>query len=535
MGSSSVASVARPTMSPNRWVAVASTAVFVVGFVVATGTPGPLLTADDLANFGLAHAIAGQGAVPMPAQAPYGPLYPLLLAPGWVIGLDEPAMLTWARGVNALAGALLVTVLYALVRRVADVSWNSALAAATAAAMLPAGMLTGSIAWSERLLWLLVALAALAMVVAGERASMGMASSAALSGVALFAGHPRLGAAAVVVVLVAAWSVRSLGSVRAGTIVAGGVAGLWLVEWTRSAIARAAFDSSGTYDVGDLASRRGVDDLIPAMPQHALGALTYLVLAGSLVAVWGTVVLVRDRRTWPVLAMGLAVLGVAAWFLTGVPRADRWLHGRYIEVMAPILVAVGLATLDRVRVRMALGLGFAVPALAGIVAAWNGPGNTWADARSPVMMLGVEVSGAPYGGAIFEPGAAASVAIVAGLLAWAAARRIGAGGAAVVVIVLSVWAIDSGDSTLDQLYDGTPAGDVAANLPADEVIDEVFVDTGRLSPNLTNALAWEVGFDHAVTRATSATTHLLIPTDAEAPPGATLVVEFAGGTLWRLG
>ena len=112
-----------PTMTPNRWVAVASAFVFGIGFIVATSTPGPLLTADDLANFGLAHAIAGQGAAPMAAQAPYGPLYPLLLAPGWLLGLDEPSMMVWARGVNALAGALLVPVLYALVRRVAGVDW----------------------------------------------------------------------------------------------------------------------------------------------------------------------------------------------------------------------------------------------------------------------------------------------------------------------------------------------------------------------------------------------------------------------------
>ena len=45
----------------------------------------------------------------MPAQAPYGLFYPLLLAPGWLVGFDEPGMLLWARGVNALAGALLGT------------------------------------------------------------------------------------------------------------------------------------------------------------------------------------------------------------------------------------------------------------------------------------------------------------------------------------------------------------------------------------------------------------------------------------------
>ena len=520
-------------MSPNRWVGVAAGFVFVVGFVVATSTPGPLLTADDLANFGLAHAIAGKGAVPMPAQAPYGPLYPLLLAPGWVLGFDESGMVTWARAINALAGALLVPVLYALVRRTTGVGWWPALAASTAAAMLPAGMLTATIAWSERLLWLLVATAALALVDAVDKQTGRAAAITALAGVALFAGHPRLGFAAVVVVVVAAATVRSTRSIAAAVAVGGG-AGIGAVEWIRSTVASAAFDSSGTYDAGDLASRRGFDELIPAAPQHAMGAITYLVLAGTLVAVWGAVVLARERRAWPIVAMGLAIVVVAAWFLTGVPRADKWLHGRYVEVMAPIFVAVGLATLDRVRWRTALALGFAVPALAGVIAAWNGPGNTWASARSPVMMLGVEVSGAPYGGASFEPGAAASVAIVSGLLLWGLARWRGPGRAAAVAVLLSMWAIDSGDTTLDRLYVNTPAAEAAALLPTDEAIAEVSLETARLSPNLTNAVAWNVGFDHAVLETGPDTTHVLIGTDAEAPPGSVVVVEFSGGTLWRL-
>jgi hypothetical protein len=521
-------------MTPNRWVAGASGLVFVAGFVVATATPGPLLTIDDLANFGLAHAIAGQGSVPMPAQAPYGPLYPALLAPGWLLGLDESGMLVWARGVNALAGALLVPVLYALVRRVSDVDWRFALGAAVAAAMLPAGMLTASIAWSERLLWLLVATAALALTVAVDRRDGRTAVLAALAGVALFAGHPRLAPAAGIVILVAV-GVLLRSSVRGarGLLIASGVA-LLAVERFRAAIADAAFGSSGTYDAGDLASRRGIEELFPAAPQHALGAVTYLVLAGTLVAVWGAVVLARDRRTWPVLAMGVAVLAVAAWFLTGVPRSDRWLHGRYIEVIAPVLFAVGLANLDRLRARTAVALGFALPVAAGVVAAWNGPGNTWASPRSPVMMLGVEVSGAPYGGAVFEPGAAASVAIVAGLILWACARWRTPILAAVVAVIMSLWAVDSGDTTLDRLFATTAAGEVADRLPTDEAIGEVFVDITTVSPNLTNAVAWEVGFDRAVTEASTATTHLLIPLDAEPPPGSVSIAEFSNGTLWRL-
>ncbi|MEM9520229.1 MAG: hypothetical protein AAGA37_12975 [Actinomycetota bacterium] len=521
-------------MRPSRWVAVASAGVFVIGVVVATATPGPLLTIDDVANFGLAHTIAGKGSAPMPAQAPYGPLYPALLAPGWLLGFDEGAMLTWARTINALAGAALVPVLFAFVRRVSDVSGRAALAAATAAAMLPAGMLTGSIAWSERLLWLLVAAAALAMVHSLDRSSPQAAALALAAAVGLFAGHPRLGPAAMVVIGVAVWSLRRRGvgwGVATGAV---GAAGLVIVERVRSAVATAAFDSSGTYDAGDLASRRGVDVLVPEAGQHAMGAVTYLVLAGGLLAVWGAVGLAQHRRTWPVLLMGSAVLAVAAWFLTGVPRADKWLHGRYIEVMAPLLVAVGFATITRVRARLALVLGVGVPIGAGVVAAWNGPGNTWAQARSPVMMLGVEVSGAPYAATVFEPGAAASVAIVAGLLVWAAARRFGVMAGAVVLVATFGFGYHAGDRTLDELYVNTPVGEVSTALPPTEVIGEVFLDTAAVSPNLTNAVAWEVGFDRSSITMTDATTHVLLAVATAPPANAVLVAEFADGSLWRL-
>ncbi|MCH1436445.1 MAG: hypothetical protein L7U56_12290, partial [Acidimicrobiales bacterium] len=70
--------------------------------------------------------------------------------------------------------------------------------------------------------------------------------------------------------------------------------------------------------------------------------------------------------------------------------------------------------------------------------------------------------------------------------------------------------------------------------PDDEVIDELFVDISRLSPNLSNALAWEVGFDRTVLEVTSATTHLLTAPDTEPPRDGVMVAEFAGGTLWRI-
>ena len=295
--------------SPDLWMVVAMVAVFAAGLIVATATPGPLLTADDLASFGLAWTMAGEGAAPMPPQAPYGLLYPATLVPGWLLGFDDGAMLLWARTVNALCGALMVPVLTAFLQRLDGVRPVPAIAAATAGAMMPAFLLTGSIAWSERLSVLLVACAALVTARSWDERSGLDGFLAVVTAAAMFAAHPRLGPPAVALIVVVAVALRRLGWARVVGLLGAGVAALWLVEWVRAAVAVAAFGSDGTYDAADLASRRGLG-LVPEMAQLGVGALSYLVIAGTGIAVWGVVRLGEHR---PV----------------GAPRAERHPRQRY--------------------------------------------------------------------------------------------------------------------------------------------------------------------------------------------------------------
>ena len=523
-----------PMSAWTRWLVGATSAVFVSGLVVALAPPGPLLTIDDIAYLAMGRTIAGEGGAPMPAQSPYGPLYPLLLAPGWLLGLEGDGMIAFARLVNALAGAATVPALASFLRRLfPEIDPRRVLVAALVGALLPAALLTASIVWTERLLSLLIVLVMVALFDALEAPSGRSALAATAAAVLLFAAHPRLGVSAVVVIAVSGWAVRGRGMAVMSAVVASGAVGLGCVEWFRRSLATATFDDPGIYGPLDLASRRGLGEGVQ-MLQLGLGALTYVVLAGTGLALWGIVVLARSRpKGWSVLAVGLGALVVAAWFLTGVPRADKWLHGRYVEVMAPMFVAVGVAQLHRLSRRGAALLLVGVPSLAGIVAAWNGPGDTWASARSPVMMLGVEVGGAPYGSDIFEPGAAAAVAIAVGLAAWALCRwRIEAAG--LLLVGASLWGVHSGLETLRQLHEFTVSGEVDEGLDPSTDISELFVDVGGVSASLTNALVWEVGFDRSVTEQTPRTTHVLLAPDATPPLGATLVIEFRQGTLWEL-
>ena len=443
-------------------------------------------------------------------------------------------MLSYARGINALAGALLVPVLYAIVRRVWRPEPGIVLTAALIGAGLPALWLTATMAWTERLLALLVAASVLALLHLSERVTVGRLSAVVAVGAAMFATHPRMGVAAVVVIAIGAWIVvrQHRGLTAAALLV--GAALLALIEVARRAVASAAFASSGSYNVADLASRRGVDE-IPTMIQHGVGTLAYLVLAGSGVAVLGLVWWWRWRPVGLVVPALLAsVVLIAGWFLTGVNRADAWLHGRYVEVTSPLLVAAGVVALGRIGWRTTAPILIASPIVAGIVAAWAGPGNNWNTSRSPVMMFGAEVGGAPFGNEVFEPGAAASVALVVGLVMWGAWRLRGAWLMASMMAVTVAIAVLSGLEGLDQLHDTAIAGQVATALIDIEPIDELVVEIDGVAPNLVAALVWEVGLDTTSTEFTANASHLLLPTDATPPEAATLVADFNGGSLWIL-
>ena len=556
-----------PTVSTGnerRTLAAVTALHAVVGSWVAMLTPGPLLVSDDLAYLAMGRTLAGQGAAPLAEQPPYGVLYSVLLAPGWAIGLGESSMLIWARVLNGLLGAALVPVLYFVVRRLTGATRRWSLVPAVVGASLPAQMSTASIVWTERLLPLLVALSVLCLIRFVDRPSRGRAIAVVGIAAALYAGHPRMGASALVIVLAVPCIARFDRLVRrkrigvsgaqavvavggggarfagAGALVVGGVGlvGLAAVEGLRRLVASAAFAGSGTYDIADLADRRGLDE-VPEMLVRGTGTVGYLVLATAGLAVIGVVVLLRSPPVGPwVFLGGLAVVVVAGWFLTGVVRADAYLHGRYIDVLAPTLVALGIIGIARMRVVWA-GLAMAASiVISGIWGAWAGPGDNWSEARSPVMMLGTEAGGAPFGNDVFEPGAAAFVALAVGavlLMAFRQPQPWMGFGLALVILALGT---ASDLEALDQLFETAALSTVQEALD-DVEISHIAVDTAGLSPNLIGAVAWEVGFDNTSIETGADeigpdTSHLLLRADAPAPPGAEFITDVGDGKLWVL-
>lgn len=518
----------------HRLLAALTVAHAAIGTWIATSVAGPMLAIDDIAFLSMGRTIAGDGAAAIGAQPPYGVLYPTLLAPGWLVGLSESQMVVYAQTLNAMLGALLIPVLYALIRRLTEAGESTAVLAALVGASLPATLLTGSIVWTERLLPLLIALGLLLVVrLLDDWSSRDVVLAVAVA-LALFATHPRTGAAAVVLVA----SVAAI-AFRADRIPWGvgalltGLAGIRGIESLRARVAEAAFDSPGTYDAGDLVSRRGLDD-VPHMLIHAGGTVAYLVIATAGLAVLGAIVLVRRPAVASVMvALGVGVVAVAGWFLTGVERSDAWLHGRYIEILAPPLVALGVVGAARLPWRLTAGVVAGSGVIAGFYGAWAGPGNNWNTPRSPVMMLGTEISGAPWGGNFFEPGAAASTGTVVGLALIAAFRWREAAARALATLAITVGVL-SGLVALDDLQEGSVVGQVQASAVGEADVEEIAIDTDRVPSNLAAAVAYEVGLDRARAETGPQTTHLLLAADFVPPTGAVAIAEFSGGTVWAL-
>ena len=196
-----------------------------------------------------------------------------------------------------------------------------------------------------------------------------------------------------------------------------------------------------------------------------------------------------------------------------------------------MLVAAGVVGLRRLRWTESVPLLAASPVAAGLVAGWAGPGATWNDARSPVMMLGVEISGAPFRSVVFEPAAAASTALVVGLVLWVSSRTGHAGVVLAVAVGFSAAGVASGVVKLEQLHEESISGQV--ELALDELDGLTVAIEPAVAPNAAAAIAWRVGLDRTVPWADAAeATHLVLPADDAPPPGARPVAEVDGVVVW---
>ena len=306
----------------------------------------------------------------LPGQLEIAPFYrggySLLIAPLINASSDPSVVYGLVLFLNAALAASIFPLLYLLLRRFLDVPPRIAIVAALVGAVYPAVTVLSQVAMSENALFPLVCvwLIAGAGLLGAEdrRQSMLWAAGVGVSTGALWAVHNRMIAAVAVALALLAWlAVRR----RIGP----SALAVAILVLAATAIATHALDqylidqSYGGTASGELSTR--LSDLLTAgglrtAAANLVGQTWYLLVAtfGLTAAVAFEFVSRMRRRAgrddWPSLAPIAILLGLSAVLLlvsaAAFPertRPDMLIYGRYTEIVAPPLVAIGLAVIAR--------------------------------------------------------------------------------------------------------------------------------------------------------------------------------------------
>ena len=390
--------------------------VLVVGYLlqlvlrvaISVGRDGPTNFADETGYLANARVMSGGVAGELSRAGFYRGGYSLLLLPAYWLGDGPRSDYQYVLAANALLSSLVFPLVYVLLTRVFRVPIRTALVAAFLAALYPPLVVTTQFAWAESLLPVLVLLAAItlaAVVTASQpRAAVGWAIACGSCAGALYTTHGRT--APLVVLLLAVLLVIALlrhdlavsAVAGAAATVAVMLAGQALNNWLSARNWGQSHDSDlqrvleNARDVGSLGN---VAALGMGQYWYVFVATFGLVVLGLVHL--GTCLLPSDRLTggfrpgWaasretagaPVVgvfllgsAIGLTVL--VGLFLRPPLRPDHVVYGRYLEILVPPLLALGLVRLWTTPIRRLapeLAAGTAVAFAAGVTVMWYAGG-----------------------------------------------------------------------------------------------------------------------------------------------------------------
>ncbi len=350
-------------IAPRRTLLVGTLALLGLRLVISLARTGPVIMADEGGYLLNARILSGGMAAQMGSSPFYRGGYSLLIAPILALAADPVVTYHMVLVVNAVLAACVAPLLYALLTRCFDVVPAAAAWAALAGAAYPSITALSQVALSENALfpltvaWLLCV--GLLLRARARGAATAWAAAAGACAAALWTVHGRMIVAVVLtaVLLLAGAARRRLDrraaagglAVLAGGMVAAQVLNDWLIATNYHGHApdevRRAFAPLGNLD-GLLAILRNL-----------AGQGWYLLTATlGIVALLAVQVLppalrrIRARRGRPademlalLLVATLGLLAVSALWLAKVTRSDELIYGRYVEPVAPVLVAVGLA------------------------------------------------------------------------------------------------------------------------------------------------------------------------------------------------
>ncbi|HEY3552854.1 MAG TPA: hypothetical protein VGK66_04120 [Solirubrobacterales bacterium] len=397
--------------------------LFLARFALSLIRSGPVLVADEIGYLGNARRIAGGIDAQMELAPFYRSGYSLLIAPLLKLSSDPAVQYHLVLALNAALAAAVFPLLYLLLTRFAAIPSRVAIWAALAGAVYPAITVLSQVAMSENALFPLVCVWLICF--AGLLASDDNRRSQLLWAVGLGAASGAL------------WMVHNR-MIVAVVVAMGGMG--WLLYRRRigpaalvAGLAAIALFGIGTHFLDSFVTDHNYngsapDELTQRMHElfHFSGIRTALAnLLGQswylLVATFGLAAVVvadyfrgrprRDSETTgapdpsrPLVAVLLALTGllllISASAFPERTRPDMLIYGRYAEIVAPALIAFGVAALARARVPRAVVwplAGFAVltaaVVLIRVTASDPDPANRWNISALPfvTMQLGAGV------------------------------------------------------------------------------------------------------------------------------------------------
>lgn len=343
--------------SNRRRLLVAGTlALFLLRFALSLIRTGPVLVADEIGYLTNARVLDGG----VPGQLELAPFYrggySLLIAPLLELGASPSFTYHLVLVANALLAASVFPLLYLLLTRFAGVRPSLAIWAAFAGALYPALTALSQVAMSENALFPLVCLwlIAFAGLLREPRGGSDLAWAAALGAATggLWAVHNRMFVAVLLALGGMAW-LALRGRLRPAGL-ALGVGIIALAFYGVHALDSYLIDHNYADSAPDELSER-MDEIfafggLRTVLANLFGQTWYLLVATfGLAAV--TVADFARRRTAlgaVLVALTVLLLLVSAAAFPERTRPDMLIYGRYAEVVAPALIAFGLAALPQV-------------------------------------------------------------------------------------------------------------------------------------------------------------------------------------------
>ncbi len=420
----------------NRLV-LGTSVLFAARLLLSLIRTGPVLVADEIGYLDNARALAGGVAGQLEIAPFYRGGYSLLLAP--IVGLGGSPSFTYhvILALNALLAASVLPLLYLLLARFRGVEPRLAFWAALVGSAYPALTVLSQVAMSENALFPLVCLwliafAGLLSGTGGRRGELLWGIGLAAVTGCLWAVHNRMIVAVAITVVGLAW-LTARRRLRSSTLLAALVVlGLFVfgTHLLDDFVTNHNYGGSAPDELSERGEALGGLDAWGTALGDLLGQAWYLIVAtfGLAAATAAEVV----RRVWrkegegvlpasilgSLLSLTVGLLVISAFAFSEWTRPDMLIYGRYVEVVAPALVAGGFVVLVRAGApwsRLVWPVAFVV-LTAGVVAVRLSMGDLEAANRwniSALPFVTVQLGGPILIGAavVAAAGAAALVAV----------------------------------------------------------------------------------------------------------------------------